>query len=53
MCGVHLSLGAKHNVYRNAEKPRLKTGMHVDVFVAVDQVQIDGETVFERGAWTA
>jgi aminopeptidase len=52
MCGVHLSLGGKHNAYRKHGQPHLKTGAHVDVFVAVDKVHIDGETVFERGAWT-
>ncbi len=47
MCGIHLSLGAKHALYpKPGFKPK-KTKFHVDVFVTADQVEIDGETVFK------
>ena len=51
MCGVHLSLGAKHGVY---PKPGFKRGVvrhHVDVFAITQAVFLDGENVFCDGAW--
>jgi hypothetical protein len=51
MCGVHLSLGAKHGVYG---KPNFKRGdgkYHVDVFAATETVQLDGQIIFRDGAW--
>ena len=51
MCGVHLSLGAKHAIYAKAGFPKRKTKFHVDVFVAVERVEIGGETVFSGGAY--
>lgn len=52
MCGVHLSLGAKHASFR---KPSIRTRTarhHVDVFVQTESVTLDGERVFQDGAWT-
>lgn len=51
MCGVHLSLGAKHAVYPKPGFNKRKTRFHVDVFCATDRVEIDGATVFTDGAW--
>lgn len=51
MCGVHLSLGAKHAIYAKPGLPKRKTKFHVDVFVAVDRVEIDGESVYSDGAY--
>jgi len=51
MCGVHLSLGAKHAIYAKAGFPKRKTKFHVDVFVAVERVEIGGEMVFSDGAY--
>lgn len=51
MCGVHLSLGAKHAVYPKPRFPREAGRHHVDVFLAAESVQLDGETVFRRGEW--
>ena len=51
MCGVHLSLGSKHAIYAKPGLSRRKTKFHVDVFVAVDRVEIAGETVFSEGAY--
>jgi aminopeptidase len=80
MCGVHLSLGAKHAVYKKpafsrrsgpgrsgnpgtgpsgaggtADPPRpgpVQARHHVDVFLAAPRVRLDGEVVFQGGAWT-
>lgn len=52
MCGIHLSLGAKHGVYA---KPGFKRGggrHHVDVFAVTHAVWLDGENVYHDGAWT-
>lgn len=51
MCGVHLSLGAKHALYK---KPNFRTKAakhHVDVFAAAETVAFDGEVVFRNGFW--
>ena len=51
MCGIHLSLGAKHLTYKKPDFPK-KQGFHVDVFVAATCVEIDGETVFDGDRYT-
>ncbi|MBI1821395.1 MAG: hypothetical protein HY036_05600 [Nitrospirae bacterium] len=51
MCGVHLSLGAKHSIYRKPGFPK-KNRFHVDVFGAVDRVEIDGEIVYRQDRYT-
>jgi hypothetical protein len=51
MCGVHLSLGAKHASYG---KPNIKKKLarhHVDVFVVTEAVLLDGDVVFREGEW--
>ncbi len=51
MCGVHLSLGAKHGVYG---KPNFKRGdgtYHIDVFAVTDQVVLDEQVIYRDGAW--
>jgi len=52
MCGVHLSLGAKHASYAKPEIDRSRARHHVDVFLDADGVWLDGERVFQDGAWT-
>lgn len=56
MCGVHLSLGAKHAVYKKPAFSR-RAGRgggrhHVDVFLAAERVLLDGQVVFRAGTWT-
>lgn len=51
MCGIHLSLGGKHTIYAKAGFPKRSSKYHVDVFVDVTSVEIDGETVFKDGAY--
>lgn len=51
MCGIHLSLGAKHGSYG---KPNFKRGegkYHVDVFAVTESVLLDEEEVYRDGAW--
>lgn len=52
MCGVHLSLGRKHDSY---VKPGFKRGAgknHIDVFLATEFVRINDEVIFQSGKWT-
>lgn len=51
MCGVHLSLGAKHAVYPKHGFERKKTKFHVDVFAWADRVEIDGAVVYTDEAY--
>lgn len=46
MLGIHLSLGAKHALYAKPGFSR-RSRFHVDVFAAVERVEIDSEKVFE------
>ena len=51
MCGVHLSLGSKHTTYNKANIRKKSARHHVDVFVLTNSVELDGERIFEDGAW--
>ncbi|MNJ98843.1 hypothetical protein D3C87_166120 [compost metagenome] len=51
MCGIHLSLGAKHGVYNKALIRRATARYHVDVFAVTDAVYLDDERVYSEGAW--
>lgn len=51
MCGVHLSLGAKHGSYTKPNIRRAEARYHVDVFAATKTVLLDDEIVYRDGAW--
>lgn len=51
MCGIHLSLGAKHGVYNKPGFKRRDTRFHVDVFAVTEAVFLDNEQVYRDGAW--
>jgi hypothetical protein len=51
MCGIHLSLGAKHGVYPKPGFKRKDARYHVDVFAVTDAVYLGDERVFRDGAW--
>lgn len=51
MCGIHLSLGQKHTIYAKPGMPKRSSRYHVDVFVDVTTVTIDGEVVYRDGAY--
>lgn len=51
MCGIHLSLGAKHGIYG---KPNFKRGdgkYHVDVFAVTESVRLGDQVVYKEGSW--
>jgi len=52
MCGIHLSLGAKHGVYDKPNLKRREAKYHVDVFAVTERVLLDDEVVFRDGGWT-
>jgi len=52
MCGIHLSLGAKHGVFDKPQLKRKNTKHHVDVFAITESVELDGQRVFADGGWT-
>ncbi len=51
MCGIHLSLGAKHGVYPKPGFKRKDARYHVDVFAVTDAVFLDDQQVYKDGAW--
>jgi hypothetical protein len=51
MCGIHLSLGAKHGSYNKPNIRRAEAKYHVDVFAATGTVTLDDEVVYRDGAW--
>ena len=51
MCGVHLSLGAKHAVYTKPGLSKRRARFHVDIFCATDRVEIDDKVAFVDEAW--
>ncbi len=51
MCGVHLSLGAKHLSYNKANINKRTAKHHVDVFVITKTVTLDNEVIYRNGAW--
>lgn len=52
MCGVHLSLGAKHGIYGKPGFKRRDGKYHVDVFADTQTFTLGNEVVYENGAWT-
>ncbi|MFL6676266.1 MAG: hypothetical protein ACJ8LG_23625 [Massilia sp.] len=52
MCGIHLSLGAKHGVYPKPGFKRKDARYHIDVFAVTDAVYLGDEQVYADGAWT-
>ena len=51
MCGIHLSLGAKHGVYAKPQFKRKDARYHVDVFAVTEAVYLDDEQVYRDGGW--
>lgn len=51
MCGIHLSLGAKHTIYNKPGLKRKEGKYHVDMFVDVTQVTVDGAILFAQGGY--
>lgn len=51
MCGVHVSLGAKHGMYGKPGFKRRDGKYHVDVFIDTDTVTLENEVIYKDGAW--
>ncbi len=51
MCGVHLSLGAKHGSYNKPNIRKSAARFHVDVFAATGPVFLDDEIIYRDGRW--
>lgn len=51
MCGIHLSLGAKHGVYPKPGFRRKDARFHIDVFAVTDAVYLGDERVYRDGRW--
>lgn len=51
MCGIHLSLGAKHSVYKKPQIKRNDAWHHVDVFAVTELVYLNETIVYQNGAW--
>jgi hypothetical protein len=51
MCGIHLSLGAKHGIYGKPGFKRRDGKYHVDIFVDTQCFTLDNEVVYKDGAW--
>ncbi|NVM75226.1 hypothetical protein FHW83_001006 [Duganella sp. SG902] len=51
MCGIHLSLGAKHGVYTKPQLKRKDARYHIDVFAVTDGVYLDDDLIYRNGAW--
>jgi aminopeptidase len=51
VCGMHLSLGSKHGVYKKPGIKRNEGRHHVDVFPITERVLLDGDPVYENGRY--
>jgi aminopeptidase len=51
MCGIHLSLGAKHGVYAKPGFKRKDARYHVDVFAVTEAVHLGEHQVYRDGGW--
>lgn len=51
MCGIHLSLGAKHGVYSKPQFKRKEARYHIDVFAVTEGVYLDDELIYRDGKW--
>jgi len=49
MRGMHMSLGAKHSIYKKPGMSRKKGRYHVDVFIDLEKIVMDGEVVYAEG----
>jgi hypothetical protein len=51
MCGVHLSLGAKHGSYNKPQIKKATARHHVDVFAITESFTLDSEVIYRDGEW--
>lgn len=51
MCGLHLSLGAKHGIYAKEGMKRNSGRFHIDVMLDTNEFSIDEQVVFDGEKW--
>ncbi len=51
MCGIHLSLGAKHGIYAKEGHKRNSGKFHIDIMLDTTIFEIDSEVVFRDERW--
>jgi hypothetical protein len=51
MCGIHLSLGAKHGIYAKEGHKRNSGKFHIDVMLDTTSFTIDDRVVFHDESW--
>ncbi|MEA1880182.1 MAG: hypothetical protein U9N11_06030 [Campylobacterota bacterium] len=51
MCGLHLSLGAKHGIYAKEGMKRNSGKFHIDVMIDTSTLTIDDVLVFKEEKW--
>jgi aminopeptidase len=51
MCGVHLSMGAKHLTYKKPNIRKRGARHHVDIFALTNSLTMDGKELYRDGAW--
>ena len=51
MCGLHLSLGAKHGIYAKEGMKRNSGKFHIDVMIDTSFFEIDEKVVFDGEKW--
>lgn len=47
--GMHISLGAKHAVYKKPGLHRKKGRYHIDIFIDITKITADGTTIYQDG----
>ncbi|MCO4845583.1 MAG: hypothetical protein KC427_06155 [Sulfurovum sp.] len=51
MCGLHLSLGAKHGIYAKEGMKRNSGRFHIDVMIDTTSFEIDDRVVYDGDKW--
>jgi leucyl aminopeptidase (aminopeptidase T) len=51
MCGIHLSLGAKHGIYGKEGFKRNSGKFHIDVMLDTTTFDVDDKVVFAQESW--
>ena len=47
ICGMHMSIGHKHSVYKKPGYPTHKARYHIDIFIQADIIQTDTQVIWE------
>lgn len=49
--GLHMSLGAKHSVYGKPGFRKKDGRYHIDIFIAAEEILLDGEVLYREGIY--